>query len=70
MIDVRAHLVRDIRHSWRALKKTPSFTLGAIVTVVLNVGATTAIFSVVYGVLLRQLPYRHVEQVAAWSPAC
>src|SRR5882724_8870597 len=68
MIDMRSHLVRDIRYGWRALKKTPSFTLGAIVTLALTVGATTAIFSVVYGVLLRQLPYRHVAQVFwIWS---
>src|SRR5882724_3535764 len=61
-------IVRDVRYSLRALRKTPAFTAGAVVTVALTVGATTAIFSVVYGVLLRQLPYRHVEQVFwIWS---
>ncbi len=61
-------LFRDVRYSLRALRKTPAFTSGAIVTVALTVGATTAIFSVVYGVLLRQLPYHHVEQVFwIWS---
>jgi putative ABC transport system permease protein len=61
-------LFRDVRYSLRALRKTPAFTSGAVVTVALTVGATTAIFSVVYGVLLRQLPYRHVEQVFwIWS---
>ncbi len=61
-------LLRDVRYSLRALRKTPSFTLGAIVTVALTVGATTAIFSVVYGVLLRQLPYRDVDRVFwIWS---
>ena len=61
-------LFRDVRYSLRALRKTPAFTLGAIVTVALTVGATTAIFSVVYAVLLRQLPYRNVEQLFwIWS---
>jgi putative ABC transport system permease protein len=61
-------LFRDVRFSLRALRKTPAFTIGAIVTVALTVGTTTAIFSVVYGVLLRRLPYRHVEQVFwIWS---
>src|SRR5262249_679475 len=48
--------------------KTPAFTLGAIVTIALPVGTTTAIFSVVYAVLLRQLPYRNAERVFwIWS---
>jgi putative ABC transport system permease protein len=59
---------RDIHYSLRALRKTPAFTLGAILTVAMTVGATSAIFSVVYGILLRQLPYRDVEQVVwIWS---
>jgi len=62
------HLVRDVRYGLRALRKTPAFTIGGIATIGLTVGATTAVFSVVYGVLLRQLPYRHVEQVFwMWS---
>jgi putative ABC transport system permease protein len=61
-------LVREVRYSLRALGKTPAFTAGAVITVALTVGATTAIFSVVHGVLLRQLPYRDVEQVFwIWS---
>src|SRR5713226_6603757 len=68
MVNLFASLVRDVRYSLRALRKTPAFTLGAVVTVALTVGATTAIFSVVYGVLLRQLPYRNVEQLFwIWS---
>jgi putative ABC transport system permease protein len=68
MIDLFSSLVRDVRYSLRALRKTPAFTLGAVVTVAVTVGTTSAIFSVVYGVLLRQLPYRHVEQVFwIWS---
>ncbi len=56
-------LVRDVRHAVHSLRKTPSFTLGAVATVALTVGATTAMFSVVHGVLLRQLPYRDVERI-------
>jgi putative ABC transport system permease protein len=63
-----AVMVRDLRYSIRALRKTPAFTAGAIVTVALAVAATTAIFSVVYGVLLRQLPYRDAHEVFwIWS---
>ena len=61
-------LLRDVKYGLRALRKTPAFTAGAVLTVALTVGATTAIFSVVYGVLLRQLPYRDVERVFwIWS---
>jgi putative ABC transport system permease protein len=68
MVHLLSSLVRDVRYSLRALRKTPAFTAGALTTVALTVGATTAIFSVVYGVLLRQLPYRHVERVFwMWS---
>jgi putative ABC transport system permease protein len=63
-----SRLLRDVRYSLRALRKTPAFTAGAVVTVALTVGSTTAIFSVVYGVLLRQLPFRNVGQVFwIWS---
>src|SRR5258705_10165925 len=68
MVNLLSGLVRDVRYGLRTLRKTPAFTLGAVVTVALTVGATTAIFSVVYGVLLRQLPYRNVEEVFwIWS---
>jgi len=67
-VSLASNLVRDARYSLRVLRKTPAFTIGAIATVALTVGATTAIFSVVYGVLLRQLPYRNVERVFwIWS---
>ena len=61
-------LSRDVRYGLRALRKTPAFTAGAVVTIAIAVGATTAIFSVVYGVLLRQLPFRDAGRVFwIWS---
>jgi len=50
-------LVQDVRHAGRTWRRTPVLAVAAILTLALGVGANTAVFSVVHGVLLRPLPY-------------
>jgi putative ABC transport system permease protein len=63
-----ADLLRDVRLAIRSLAKAPGFALAAILTLALGVGSTSAIFSVVNGVVLRPMPYPDSESlVMVWE---
>jgi predicted permease len=56
-------MLNDLSYAFRTLRKSPIFTITVVVTIALAIGASTAIFSVTNGVLLRQLPYKDSERL-------
>ena len=57
-------LLADLRHTMRQFSRTPGLAIASVLTLALGIGATTAVFSVAYGVLIDPFPYRDVHTLA------
>src|SRR5262249_17894491 len=57
------NLLQDLRFAFRQFRKSPGFVITAILSLMMGIGATTAIFSVVYGVLLDPYPYKDNDRM-------
>ncbi len=63
-------IIRDLKHTFRRLARTPLFTLATVVTLALGIGANTAIFSVINSVLLKALPFPEPNRlIGVWQTA-
>ncbi|HWP69487.1 MAG TPA: ABC transporter permease [Gemmatimonadaceae bacterium] len=66
-VGVGYELAADMRHALRQMRRRPGFSVLAIATLGLGIGATTALFAVVYGLLVRPLPFRDEGLSVFWS---
>jgi putative ABC transport system permease protein len=63
MMEHLSMLAQDVRYAWRSLRRTPVIAATAVLTLALGVGAGTAVFSVVHGILFRPLPYPEPDRL-------